>query len=50
MQRRNNQIDGAMADLRRIISEFPQAPEAEAARVWLNTIKPAPPGAAPQKP
>ena len=47
MQRRNNQMDGAIADLRRIISEFPQAPEAEAARVWLNTIKPAPPGAAP---
>ncbi len=44
MQRRNNQIEGAVADLRRIIYEYPKEPETEAARVWLNLLKPqAPP-------
>ena len=43
MQRRANQLDGAIADLKRIISEFPKAPESEAARVWLNILQPPPP-------
>jgi len=53
MQRRNHQIDGAVMDLRRIISEFPKEPETEAARMWLNTLQPPPPpppGGAPKKP
>jgi uncharacterized protein (TIGR03790 family) len=43
MQRRNNQMDGAVMDLRRIISEFPNEPETEAAKMWLNTLQPPPP-------
>lgn len=45
MQRRNNQMAGAIMDLKRIISEFPQSPETEAARMWLNTLQPPPPPA-----
>ncbi|MFN0129888.1 MAG: TIGR03790 family protein [Verrucomicrobiales bacterium] len=40
LQRRNNQLDGAVADLRRIIYEYPKEPETEAARVWLTRLKP----------
>lgn len=43
MQRRSNQLDGALVDLKRIISEFPKEPETEAARMWLNTLQPPPP-------
>jgi uncharacterized protein (TIGR03790 family) len=43
MQRRSNQTEGAIMDLKRIISEFPNAPETEAARVWLNLLQPSPP-------
>lgn len=43
MQRRNNQLDGALIDLKRIISEYPKEPETEAARMWLNTLQPPPP-------
>ena len=45
MERRNEQIDGAVTDLKRIISEFPKAPETEAARAWLATLRPPPPPA-----
>lgn len=48
LQRRHEMKEGAIADLRRIISEFPNEPETEAARQWLNTLKPPPPPA-PQK-
>jgi uncharacterized protein (TIGR03790 family) len=43
MQRRANQTEGAILDLNRIISEFPEAPETEAARSWLSTLQPSPP-------
>jgi uncharacterized protein (TIGR03790 family) len=42
MQRRSNQLEGAIVDLKRIISEYPKEPEAEAARMWLNTLQPPP--------
>ena len=42
MQRRANQMEGAVVDLKRIISEYPKEPEAEAARAWLNTLQPPP--------
>ncbi len=44
LQRRHNLMEGAIADLKRIISEFPKEPEAEAARQWLKTLQPPPPG------
>jgi uncharacterized protein (TIGR03790 family) len=44
MQRRHNVMDGAVMDLKRIISEYPREPATEAARMWLNTLQPpAPP-------
>jgi len=48
MQRRNNQLEGAVVDLKRIISEYPKEPETEAARGWLNTLQP--PAAPPPDP
>jgi len=51
MQRRHQQIEGAVVDLKRIISEFPKEPESEAARVWLQTLQTsAPPSPAPSSP
>ncbi len=43
MERRNNKTKDAIVDLRRVVSEFPAAPETEAARAWLNTLEPPPP-------
>ncbi|MGI8605211.1 MAG: TIGR03790 family protein [Verrucomicrobiales bacterium] len=42
MEWRNNHLEGAIADLKRVITEFPKEPESEAARVWLNILRPAP--------
>ena len=47
MQRRSNQTEGAIVDLKRIISEYPKEPETEAARQWLNTLRPPPPNPPP---
>ena len=49
MQRRNNQLDGAIMDLKRIISEFPRDPATDAARMWLNTLQPPAPPPPPKK-
>jgi uncharacterized protein (TIGR03790 family) len=50
MQRRHNVMDGAIMDLKRIISEYPKEPATEAARMWLNTLQPpAPPPPAPRR-
>ncbi len=50
MQRRNNVMDGAVADLKRIITEYPKEPATEAARMWLNTLQPPPPPPPPAPP
>lgn len=49
LQRRNGMKEGAIADLKRIMNEFPKEPETEAARQWLNTLQPPPPPA-PKRP
>jgi len=50
MQRRKNQMDGAVMDLKRIINEFPNEPETQAAREWLGHLQPPASPASPRQP
>lgn len=43
MQRRAGDTAGAVADLKRITREFPDVPETQAARSWLELLAPPPP-------